>query len=178
MYFSIILVLLTHMSYLSAVELPVVDGCCTCYKASSRASSAKELQNHWDRLKKDISINIPLRMTEPEDLHSTLIGNMKPITDEKTIRQVHVLLSVQKALLGAISSQLRAVTVSWDMHRIDMYFIYDGELSEDDRESAECAATEVLANFPDDHVEAHYVRCDVPDRTPALGMHVVFRRKE
>ena len=98
--------------------------------------------------------------------------------DAITIRQARVLLSLQKALLGAITTHLRTVSVSWDMQGIDIYFIYDGEISEDDQEESECAATEVLANFPDDRVETHHIRCDFPNRTPAVGMHVVFRKKE
>ncbi len=103
---------------------------------------------------------------------------MEKFFDQETIRQIRVLLSVQKALLGAVTPSLRSVNVSWDMNRIDIYFVYDGEISDMDCEEAECAATEVLANFPDNIVETHHIRCDYPKRTPAVGKQVVFRRKE
>ena len=61
---------------------------------------------------------------------------MEQLFDEKTIRRVYVLLSVQNALVGAITSHLRAVKVFWDMHRIDIYFIYDGEIADDDQQES------------------------------------------
>lgn len=98
--------------------------------------------------------------------------------DKETMRMIQVLLSLQRALIGAVTPHLRAVNVSWDMHHIDIYFFYDGEISEDDQEESECAVTEVLANFPDDSMEAHHIRCDFPNKIPDLGERVVFQRRE
>ena len=103
---------------------------------------------------------------------------MEKLFDQTTIRRINVMLSLQKALIGAITPHLRAVNIAWDMHRIDIYFIYDGEISEDDQEESECAATEVLANFPDDSIETHHIRCDFPNRIPVIGNDVVFQRNE
>lgn len=99
-------------------------------------------------------------------------------SDDEVRRRVNILLAAQNGLLGAITPHLRAVKLFWDMKRIDMYFIYDGEISEHDQEESECAATEVLAHFPDGEFETHHIRCDYPQEIPSPGNEVVFRRHE
>ncbi len=98
--------------------------------------------------------------------------------NEKTLRRISILLAIQKGLLGFVTAKLRAVFVGWDMNSIDLYFIYDGEASDEDLEESECAATEVLAYFPDGNFETHHIRCDFPKPIPEFGNEVVFRRKE
>jgi len=103
---------------------------------------------------------------------------MNEYFDNETLRRVRILLSLQKALIGSITSHLRSVSVGWDENNIDIYFLYDGEISEDDQEESECVATEVLASFPDDTVIAHHIRSDFPEKIPELGDNAIFRRKE
>ena len=103
---------------------------------------------------------------------------MKETYNPHTMRRIEVLLGVQNALLGAITPNLRAVKIYWDMNRIDLYFIYNGPITEEDQEESECAATEVLAQFPDGEFETHHIRCDIPNPLPTVGNEVVFRRHE
>jgi hypothetical protein len=105
-------------------------------------------------------------------------GILMKYSEDEVRRRVKILLAAQKALIGAITPQLRAVNLFWDMKRIDLYFIYDGEISEYDQEESECAATEVLTYFTDGKFETHHITCDYPQEIPLPGNEVVFRRHE
>jgi hypothetical protein len=62
------------------------------------------------------------------------------------VNRAAVLLSMQRALLGCVTSGLRVVAVAWDDHRIAARFVYDRE----DAEHAELVSeveTQVLADF-------------------------------
>ena len=64
---------------------------------------------------------------------------------------------------------------------MSLHFYYDEEISEDDRESLECIATEVISDFPDHALEVNITRCDYPVRIPqsdALNIALVYRRKK
>jgi hypothetical protein len=99
--------------------------------------------------------------------------------DEQTLRRMRVLLSLQSALIGEITLHLRAVKVGYDMKHIDLYFIYDGEISENDKRASRDASERVLADFPDDeYVKSHHIRCDYPSQIPDLGDDVAYRRNE
>jgi hypothetical protein len=74
-----------------------------------------------------------------------------------------VLLSLQTALLGEVPPNLRGVTCDWDTSALVIHCIFDGEILEEDRESMECVATEVMANFPEDYqVRLECIRRDAP----------------
>jgi hypothetical protein len=92
-----------------------------------------------------------------------------------------ILLSIKAALDlwdEDISLSLRAVSIEWDEHSINIYFIYNGVISDDAAEISECIATEVLADFPNGPVQTHHVRCDFPKPIPLLGSEIVFTREE
>lgn len=92
-------------------------------------------------------------------------------------RRDFILLSIRAALdLWGVCPSIRRVSIGWDEHSIDIYFIYDGVISDDDAEVSECAATEVLANFPDESVRTHHIRCDSPNPIPSLGSEIVFAK--
>jgi len=59
-----------------------------------------------------------------------------------------LLLSMQRALLGAIGRSVQAICVNWDENRVVMTAFIEGELPDDEREALEIAATEVAADFP------------------------------
>lgn len=59
-----------------------------------------------------------------------------------------LLLSVQRALLGAVSPNLRAVTCGWEGVEIKLRFVFDGEIAEEELEDARIVGTEVIADFP------------------------------
>lgn len=97
------------------------------------------------------------------------------------IDRVSAILSLNRALLGEVFPQLRAAKIQWDEEKVNLFFYYDGEISEDDRESLECVATEVISDFPDHGLEVEIVRCDYPARvlqSDAANIALVYRRKE
>ena len=74
------------------------------------------------------------------------------LSDESWLR-ISVLLTFQKALLGEIVPALRAVTVRWDQLNVEGIMYYDGQVSERERERVEEIETEIMAAFPDHHVQ-------------------------
>lgn len=90
-----------------------------------------------------------------------------------------VLLTAQVALLGEISHAVRGITLAWDDSEIRVRAIMDGEPSEDDVESIECAGTEIIASFPEHQIAVEVVRLDEPAPLEPQGLKAwVFRRKE
>jgi hypothetical protein len=93
---------------------------------------------------------------------------------------IDALLCTQRALLGVVSPQLRAVTVDLDTEDEIFYisFFYDGEINEEVLEDWECAVTEASAGLgPDYFTEINIERLDVPKKIPVKG-RLVYLRKE
>ncbi|MDY4299725.1 hypothetical protein SO486_06925 [Pseudomonas salmasensis] len=87
-------------------------------------------------------------------------------------------LNIQRALLGEVSGKLRAVVFSVSGLNLNIKFYFDGEIGDDDFESASCVETEVLADYEGDWtVLVKCLRLDAPE--PILDQGVwVFRRRE
>ncbi len=92
----------------------------------------------------------------------------------------YVLLAVQRALLGVISPELRAVMIDFDQKQ-QLLFIriyYHEEVSEEILELWECAITEASADLgPDCLLDDGIERLDFPQEIPFRG-RCVFLRKE
>lgn len=92
----------------------------------------------------------------------------------------NLLLSIQGALLFAVPPTLRAVTCGWHGTEVQLRFLFDGPISEDDEESARIVGSEVVAAFPapwtiDDEIK----RLDYPADLKAEALPFwVFARKE
>jgi hypothetical protein len=99
-----------------------------------------------------------------------------------SVRQdIYLKLSAQRALLGAVTRQLRSVSVDLDAERslIRLRFIFDGEPSEWEREIASIASTEIISDFADGWVfDEKFVSCPAPDRMEHLRMLVYLRNEE
>ena len=69
--------------------------------------------------------------------------------DDASIR-TQLLLSLQRALWGAVHPQLRQVSIEADevLHLIRLRFEYDGEPAPEVLESCQVAGTGVIADFP------------------------------
>lgn len=94
------------------------------------------------------------------------------------LRRSRVLLSLQRALLGAVGPALRAVTVTYTDSSIRFEAYFDGEIGADDREAMSEVETEVMADFPPTHRITHDVtRLDAPASIPK-DRTWVFHRKE
>ena len=94
-----------------------------------------------------------------------------PMTRAKAI------LSLNRALWVEVSPLLRAALISWNDDEIHLFFYYDGEISEEDNDSAECAATEVIAGYPEYALEIDILRWDAPKPIPQTG-ELVYQRRE
>jgi hypothetical protein len=97
-----------------------------------------------------------------------------------------VLLSVQRALLGEITPNMRAISVSWSPREILIRVYIDGPIPrglQDDFEAG--MAAQVVADFvyPDQGDPAvlpcEFIRVDAPQRVPHRDGEVfVFKRRE
>jgi hypothetical protein len=93
---------------------------------------------------------------------------------------VTLLLAVQRALLGAVPATLRAVTCDREGTEIKLQFLFDGEIGEDDRDSAQVVGTEVIADFPSAWTISEEIRrLDYPaDVRPYALAHWAYLRRE
>ena len=91
-----------------------------------------------------------------------------------------LLLSVQRALLGAVPPGLRAVTCGWVGTQITLRFVFDGEISEANTEDAQIVGSEVIADFPAPWtISEDIVRLDHPaGLRPGALAHWAYLRKE
>lgn len=60
----------------------------------------------------------------------------------------HLILSSHKALLGAIPSKLRGLTIKFENETLYWRCYFDEEPTEEEKEVLSIANTEVLADFP------------------------------
>jgi len=102
------------------------------------------------------------------------------VANDPEIR-IQLLLSVQRALLEAVPPALRSVTCGWEGTEIKIQFLFDGEISEDDAESARMAGTQIIANFPSPWTLVEEIeRCDYPTdlRSRALPLWTYARKEK
>ncbi len=92
----------------------------------------------------------------------------------------YVLLSVQNALLGVVTPDLRAVVVDVSKEKKLLYirFYYHGTVQREIIELWECAITESSADFgPESTLDEKIERLDHPKEIPFRGRYA-FLRKE
>lgn len=93
-------------------------------------------------------------------------------------RKMIVLLSLQSALLGAVTPNLRGVGVKWDDTRIHFRCYFHGPIGDADRKAMSVVETEVHSDFPVSHEVTHEVlQMDFPEWLPRDEVPV-YRRKE
>lgn len=100
--------------------------------------------------------------------------------DNNDIDIGYALLATQRALLGEVTQNLRAVVIDLQIESKSgkIYFYYDGEISEADFDIASCAITEITAAFPMGYsFEEHIERLDAPTTIPIQG-RLAYLRKE
>lgn len=67
-------------------------------------------------------------------------------------RRCSVLVTSQQALLGEVTTNLRAVSVkSYDSSSLHLVAFFDSTLNEQDKEAMALVETELLAAFPENH---------------------------
>lgn len=88
-------------------------------------------------------------------------------------------LSLQRALLGNITSNLRCVIVTITNKSMQLFFYYDGEVTDSDEESASEVETEVIVDFDAEFtISTHVERLDSPNPIKVNNGYCVYLRKE
>ena len=94
-----------------------------------------------------------------------------------------VMLSVQRALVGCITPEMRYISVEWSRHRISLHIYVDGAMRDNAYEDFDAEAmTQIFADFsfPDQkppQVGCTFHRCDAPQKPDSEG-RLVYGRKE
>ena len=97
--------------------------------------------------------------------------------------RIAVLLSIQRALLGEITSEMRAIAADWSAEQIVIRVYTDGDTPNSIRDDFDSSVvTQVVADFPhpergDPMVSYEFVRHDSPAPLPQWG-NLVFARAE
>ncbi len=84
---------------------------------------------------------------------------------------------MNRALWGEVSRALRAARIKWNDEEVHLFFFYDGEISEEDHESAECVATEFISCYPEYKLKIDIIRLDYPRPVPDEGELIYYRRE-
>jgi len=93
--------------------------------------------------------------------------------------RARLLLSVQRALLGEVTANIRAVTCSVDANKIVLRWIVDGAISEELEDNLSVLGTEVISDFSDHHISEEFIRCDAPSDIKAFYLdYLAYLRKE
>lgn len=89
-------------------------------------------------------------------------------------------LSIQRALLGEITPNIRSVIVNIvEKNKIKLFFFMDGEVTEDTEEEISCIETEVIADFEQSYtIETIIKRIDFPIKINMSEGFCVFSKKE
>jgi hypothetical protein len=96
---------------------------------------------------------------------------------EEITRKNDLSLSVMHALIDHVTSNIRLVSIKVEKKKIDLYFIFDGEIASQDLQNAEEVKNKVQVDYPLDTVILHCLRIDAPER-PRIGALGIFMRKE
>lgn len=97
--------------------------------------------------------------------------------------RVKILLSVQRALVGCITSEMRFISVEWSRYRIHLHVYVDGVMHVGTYEDFDGEAmTQIVADFPypdreDPQVSCVFHRSDFPQK-PDIEGHLVYGRRE
>lgn len=80
---------------------------------------------------------------------------------KSTELRVHVLLTMQVALLGMVTANMRSVLVSWTETSLNVHIVFDDSMSPADSELASEIESEVISHLP-----SHAVICRTESRLP------------
>jgi hypothetical protein len=88
-------------------------------------------------------------------------------------------LSIQRALLGNVTENMRAIMAELSENNIKLFFYYDGEVHENDEETVSEIETEVIADFDEDcNFDVNIIRLDYPNPIKKSSGFCVYLRKE
>lgn len=88
-------------------------------------------------------------------------------------------LSIQNALLGNVTSNIRSIVVNIVDKNIRLFFYYDGDISVEDKENASLISSEVISNFEEGFdINEDLIRLDYPFPIKNSDGFCVYFRKE
>lgn len=100
----------------------------------------------------------------------------------KTEHDIKLMLYAQKALLGEVAPTFRAVSfkLSADGEDLVARFIFDGEPTEEAREVAGVALTNLLANYSKSHrsCKEEMLACPYPEKMEHLPLLAYLRNED
>lgn len=83
--------------------------------------------------------------------------------------------ALQVALLGEITSNIRAIDVTFNEQNVTLYFYYEFPPSEEEEEDSEVISTEVLAQYIEVYVDVKRFTFPLSKSIPHQGMRVYQR---
>ena len=93
--------------------------------------------------------------------------------------EIHLLLSINRALLGEITPNIRGITCAYNENKIIIRCCFEGEITEENEESMDCVEAEVIADFPGYAID---LQCITVNMYESLAQHRlstwVYMRKE
>lgn len=93
--------------------------------------------------------------------------------------RVRLLLSIQRALLGEVTPNIRVVTARIDTQSIVLRWIIDGEISDSLRGDLSAVGAEVVADFASHQIVEEFIRCDASRAMDEFYLDdVAYARKE
>jgi hypothetical protein len=96
-----------------------------------------------------------------------------------SIERSSLILSANRALWGEVSPAVRAVFVREDGNNVQIQFIMDGPISDEDYFSISRVGSQLAADFPMHQVKESGVRLDLPNPVPrSEGWYLVFMRRD
>lgn len=85
--------------------------------------------------------------------------------------------TLQVALLGAITSNLRAVTVTNLNNELILYFYYENHPADEEVEISEIVASEIMSDFINISIEVKRIVSSTSEKIPSEGIWV-YHKKE
>ena len=94
-----------------------------------------------------------------------------------SITESSIRCTLQVALLGSITPNLRAINANLRENNIELYFYYENPPSEEEEELSEIVVTEIYSDFIDISITINRVVLCLSEKIPELGLRI-FHRKE
>src|SRR5262245_13284062 len=93
--------------------------------------------------------------------------------------RVRLLLSIQRALLGEVTPNIRAVTGAIDADTVVLRWIIDGEIPDRLQRDLGVVGAKVAADLATHQIEQEFIRCDASHEMDEFLLDdVAYRRKE
>ena len=98
---------------------------------------------------------------------------------KKEITDIGLRLSGQRALWGHVPPTLRSASIEFKNGKLKYLCIFDGEPTDDDKKLLSMAASEIIADFPDDfkEFEEKYIGIKFPGKMKPLK-NLLYLRHE